>query len=589
MVRDRLTSPEAVEALCREARDAGIGTLVVQVRGRGDAYYKTALAPRAEALSSAPPEFDPLAEVLRRAKGMRVVAWLNVFLVWSGEKFPSEDSHVFWSPEDWILEDRDGREVWTYSGQDKALGWLEGIYVDPESEQYRTHFAKLAAEVAARYRVDGIHLDFIRYPGPGYGKGGPLGEEFHRAWGFDPRWIPEEEETPSPMTLFGDAATPSKRALATASFLWKDLRAAQVTELVRAVRKKLRAVRRRVELSVAVFPTLGEAYLGNGQDWVTWASEGLVDALFPMVYFGGAERVGTQLREIAEVLRTRAPKVRVWAGLGGYIKEPGQIAEEARAAWSLGYRGVCLYDLGSLGKKPGGAKSYADAVRGARKTVSVKVRGVPSAPRSKGDVAPLVRALDRASGCRVVWGNKERRAASAGWAEFQAARRGAIPRVVEALEKATCPVPEWAELKGVFRYVSPADGEERRRAQRSAAEAALARLQAGEDMSAVAKEASQWGSRNWGGVLGRRYLDPSQPANKPLLSLAPGQLSSVVETPAGYWVYRLEAKGGGESVPVAEMPWPPRRILFQRALSAKMDAAAVPPAMPLSTLPITPR
>lgn len=568
VVRDRLTSPEAVAAVVQEAREAGIDTLVVQVRGRGDAYYKTCLAPRAEALASAPPDFDPLAEVLKKAKGLRVIAWLNVYFVWSGDKFPRDDAHVFWSDEDWILEDRDGREVWDYSPRERALGWLEGIYVDPASPKYRAYFADLAAEVAAKYSVDGIHLDFVRYPGSGYGKGGPLGEEFENTWGFDPRWIPEELETPSPFSLLAGTSSPSTRALATASFLWKDLRAGQVTQLVRAVRRKLRAGRRKVELSAAVFPRPGDAYSDKGQDWLTWASQGLVEALYPMAYFGGAERVGAQLREMGEVLKSRAPRVRLWAGLGGYIKDPDQIGREARSAWSAGCRGVCLFDLGTMAGKPGGVKAYAEAVRRAQKGARPdKMPRVARVPERVGPSAPLVEALDRASGGRIEWGRAERRAADRLWREFEAARRASIPEVASSLEGSICPGPEWVDLRGVFRYVSPGDGEDRRLAQRRTAEEALARLQAGEDMALVARETSQGGSRELGGVLARRYVD----AGDPILSLSPGQFSPVVATEAGYWVYKLEARGGGEVGPVAEMPWPARRVLFRSALRAVMD------------------
>lgn len=574
VVRDRLTSPKAVDDLCREARRAGVDTLLVQVRGRGDAYYRSALAPRAESLTGAPADFDPLAEVLRRARGLRVVAWLNVYLVWSGDAFPTGDSHVFWAPGDWLLEDRDGRETWPYSPRDRALGWLEGTYADPESEAYRAHFAKVVAEVAAKYRVDGIHLDFVRYPGAGYGMGGPLGERYRREWGFDPRWISEEAEVLTPTTLLSGTPLLSRRVLSTASYVWKDLRAAQVTALVRTVRRKLKAVRRKAELSAAVFPTPGDAYLDKGQDWITWASEGLVDAVFPMVYFGGVERVGSQLSEIAQALATRAPKVRLWAGLGGYIKEPAQIGEEARRAWALGCAGVCLFDWGALEKKPGGTRPYFDEVRGARTTRRAAPTGVAPLPLPSGEEALLVSVLDRAGAGQIRWGKQEREAARLRWAEFSAAQRVSLPAALSSLRASPRTVPDWVDLTGVFRYVNPADGDERRKAQRATAEGVLARLKAGEDLASVAKELSQWNHRAWGGVLNRRYLDSSVPSDRMLQELEPGQLSPVVETHNGFWVYRLEAKGGGETLPVDEMPWPAKRVLFQRTLSGQVDGAA---------------
>src|SRR5262245_32444828 len=62
-----LGGPESLAALVRAARDHGFNTLLVQVRGRGDAYFKSTLEPRAADLQRQSTSFDPLATVLARA------------------------------------------------------------------------------------------------------------------------------------------------------------------------------------------------------------------------------------------------------------------------------------------------------------------------------------------------------------------------------------------------------------------------------------------------------------------------------------------------------------------------------------------
>ena len=59
------------------ARASGFNTLLVQVRGRGDAYYQSAIEPRAAELA-AHPGFDPLASTISQAHaaGLRVHAWV---------------------------------------------------------------------------------------------------------------------------------------------------------------------------------------------------------------------------------------------------------------------------------------------------------------------------------------------------------------------------------------------------------------------------------------------------------------------------------------------------------------------------------
>jgi uncharacterized lipoprotein YddW (UPF0748 family) len=45
VLRTSLGSPESITTLVRTARDHGFNTLLVQVRGRGDAYFTSALDP----------------------------------------------------------------------------------------------------------------------------------------------------------------------------------------------------------------------------------------------------------------------------------------------------------------------------------------------------------------------------------------------------------------------------------------------------------------------------------------------------------------------------------------------------------------
>src|SRR6186713_1990725 len=46
VTRSSLTTPASITALVKTARDQGFNTLLVQVRGRADAYYTTELEPR---------------------------------------------------------------------------------------------------------------------------------------------------------------------------------------------------------------------------------------------------------------------------------------------------------------------------------------------------------------------------------------------------------------------------------------------------------------------------------------------------------------------------------------------------------------
>src|SRR4051812_46587218 len=78
--RGSLATRESIGALVKAARDHGFNTLLVQVRGRGDAYYLGGVEPRAPELLRQPDGFDPLATVLEsgHAAGLRLHPRVNV-------------------------------------------------------------------------------------------------------------------------------------------------------------------------------------------------------------------------------------------------------------------------------------------------------------------------------------------------------------------------------------------------------------------------------------------------------------------------------------------------------------------------------
>src|SRR4029450_6823209 len=86
VTRASITTPAAIAGVVESARVSGFNTLLVQVRGRGDAYFTSTLNPGADALTGQPADFDPLADVIARAhaQGLRVHAWTNGELVAAG-------------------------------------------------------------------------------------------------------------------------------------------------------------------------------------------------------------------------------------------------------------------------------------------------------------------------------------------------------------------------------------------------------------------------------------------------------------------------------------------------------------------------
>src|SRR4030095_11429160 len=104
VVRSSLTSPEKIHKMVESAKTAGFNTLIVQVRGRGDAYYRSRWEPRATELKDQPAEFDPLAVTIAAAhqRGLKVHAWLNTSLLANLDALPEDPNHVFTKHPAWF-------------------------------------------------------------------------------------------------------------------------------------------------------------------------------------------------------------------------------------------------------------------------------------------------------------------------------------------------------------------------------------------------------------------------------------------------------------------------------------------------------
>ena len=104
VTRTTLASPESIRKMVTAAKAGGFNTLLVQVRGRGDAYYSGTLEPRAPELAGKP-HFDPLATVLEDAhtSGLKVHAWVAVNLVSSSVSLPASRDHVVYRAPEWLM------------------------------------------------------------------------------------------------------------------------------------------------------------------------------------------------------------------------------------------------------------------------------------------------------------------------------------------------------------------------------------------------------------------------------------------------------------------------------------------------------
>ena len=124
VVRTTLTSPEKIHQLVNAAADNGFNTLIVQIRGRGDAYYKSRVEPRASELKDQPLSFDPLALTVTEAhkRGLKVHGWLNTSLLANLDALPADPAHVYNKHPEWLAVPKPvAAELYDMSPRDPAL------------------------------------------------------------------------------------------------------------------------------------------------------------------------------------------------------------------------------------------------------------------------------------------------------------------------------------------------------------------------------------------------------------------------------------------------------------------------------------
>ena len=368
VTRVSLTSPESISALVRSARASGFNTLLVQVRGRGDAYFADGLEPRADGLAAQRADFDPLQTVITRARaeGLRVHAWVNVNLVASAAELPAGRGHVVYRHPEWLMVPkplavelaRAGSRSPEFLGRlarwTRATEEVEGLFASPGLPDAAAHTVAVIDDIVARYPVDGVHLDYLRYPGPEFDYNLGVLREFRAD--LEPQ-LPDAERRRFDPRSVGDLIAltdlyPER---------WAGFRRSRLNSLVIRIRTAVKQRRPGVLLSAAVFPDATEAATRRFQDWRFWVENRWLDVVCPMAYTQDANVFDAQIASARQVAGARP----VWAGIGAYRLTAARTVENIETARRLGASGVILFSYDSLVQPPRGLDTLASIGRAA--------------------------------------------------------------------------------------------------------------------------------------------------------------------------------------------------------------------------------
>ena len=240
------------EAEIRECVDYmaahNLNMLLIQVYGDAMALYQSSFVPRSTLVSGS---FDNLETAIRlaHARGIEVHAWLNVVKVYAGGLgTPRDPNHIIRQHPDWAMVNSSGDSLINNVGKSGTT-----IFFCPGNAGFRRYCRDVAVEIASNYDVDGIHLDYIRYPGGEYCYCDTHRREFYAKYG----------RYPSP----GDPD-------------FDQWRFDDISKLVAGIYDDIQMVRPSCKLSAAVFRRSSSVF----QDVQGWFEAGKLDIACPMLY-----------------------------------------------------------------------------------------------------------------------------------------------------------------------------------------------------------------------------------------------------------------------------------------------------------------
>lgn len=312
-------SPEDIRTTFGNLRSAGINTIFFQVRGACTVLYRSELEPWSGVLAGKlgeDPGWDPLevAVVEAHMRGMAIHAWMNVFPAWPVSDSPkgpreTEPRHVMLEHPEWLAVNRRG-EPMPLKRSEASHAYA---FLSPTVPAVKEHIRSVVTEIITNYEVDGLHLDYVRFPDSTYSY-----DEISKS-------------------AFRSYAPYAPQGMTYA--IWRSL---QLTELIGDIKAIVTEARPHAIVSATMRRDYMESKEYFFQEGLDWLLQGYVDLLFPMIYTTNMEAFEKSVREYTLL----AGEENVVAGIGAYMDGYNDmaLAGQIQVTRSYGLRGVSIFN-----------------------------------------------------------------------------------------------------------------------------------------------------------------------------------------------------------------------------------------------------
>jgi uncharacterized lipoprotein YddW (UPF0748 family) len=338
VVRNALETTEQIDAMMAFAHKYGFTDLFVQIRGRGDAYYNSSYEPKAADVFDS--RFDPLAYLLLHpyADSMRIHVWMNVFYIWSKDTLPADRSHIVNRQSDWLARPLDQSNismVLNYPNSARKAG-VEGLYLSPSLPKVQNYFIDVVKDVLGKYDVDGVHLDYVRYPDSKFDLNPDVVARYRQRYSINPRLFLANPE--GFVKQFGLSDYQHFYAN------WRRYLRDGLSDFIRRFSGEIRQEKSNIIITAAVKPDIPIAHWEYYQDWDRWLEEGWLDYAVPMNYAPDDETFLKRLKTYTDKL----PAGKFLTGISLYNQPERDAIQKMERVSSLHNAGFVLFSYQQL-------------------------------------------------------------------------------------------------------------------------------------------------------------------------------------------------------------------------------------------------